>query len=208
MPRLRWGAAVLGVVMLGALLPSIYERFFGRPRLRFTYFTGQLSPAKYDALAKQPGWAASKLEVAPRVSLRGLVRRAREPSAPWVLFYSGNDASLLETGQRFLGRLAGDRDWGLAVFAYRGFESSDGEAERSRTVPVTAGRSGRLGGELELGEASVEAASGAQSVVAAFLDDAAFAHHDDAVRGADGGEAVGNDEGGAVLEQPLEALLD
>jgi pimeloyl-ACP methyl ester carboxylesterase len=117
--------------MLGALLPSIYERFFGRPRLRFTYFTGQLSQAKYDALAKKPGWAASKIEVAPRVSLRGLVRRAREPSAPWVVFYSGNDASLLETGQRFLGRLAGDRDWGLAVFAYRGFESSDGEAEQA-----------------------------------------------------------------------------
>ena len=125
----RWGLGLLGLAVIAALLPALGQRFFGRSRLRFTYFTGQQSDAAYRELSQKPGWAPSKIEVAPNVRLRGLIRRPSSADAPWVLFYSGNDPSMLATGQRFLTRLAESRDWGLGVYAYRGFDSSDGKAE-------------------------------------------------------------------------------
>jgi len=57
------------------------------------------------------------------------VRRPTHPQAPWVLFYPGNDATQLRTGQDFLDAFAKDLDWGLALFAYRGYDSSDGESK-------------------------------------------------------------------------------
>ena len=42
----------------------------------------------------------------------------------------------------------------------------------------------------------------------AFLDDSAVVHDDDAVGGADGREAVRDDDGGAVVHQPVERVLD
>jgi pimeloyl-ACP methyl ester carboxylesterase len=42
------------------------------------------------------------------------------------LFYPGNDATQLQRGQAFLTRLAGERDWGLALYADRGYDSSAG----------------------------------------------------------------------------------
>jgi pimeloyl-ACP methyl ester carboxylesterase len=66
------------------------------------------------------------VEVAPGVSLNGLVRRPVVQGAPWVLFFSGNDGTMLETGQKFLERLRGGQDWGMAVYAYRGYDSSGG----------------------------------------------------------------------------------
>ena len=62
-------------------------------------------------------------------------------------------------------------------------------------------------GELQRGELGVEPAVGEQAVVGALLDDAALIHDQDAVGGADRGEAVGDDEGGAPLHQPVEGLL-
>jgi pimeloyl-ACP methyl ester carboxylesterase len=129
--KLGWGIGLLGALLLAALAPPIYERFFGRARLRFTYFTGQLADDKYRELASKPGWSASKIDVTPEVTLRGLVRRPTSPGAPWVVYYSGNDANMLETGQRFLSRLAAEKSWGLAVYAYRGFDSSSGDAEQA-----------------------------------------------------------------------------
>ncbi len=45
-------------------------------------------------------------------------------------------------------------------------------------------------------------------VVVAFLGDLAVAQDEDAVGVADGGEAVGDDEGGAAGDQRAEVLLD
>lgn len=111
------------VVMAGF---PLFERLLGRKRLRFTYLAQPMAEAKYVGLAAELGWAKAAAEVAPGVTLRGLLRRAGSNSAPWVLFYPGNDESQLERGQAFLQRLAGDTDWGLAVFAYRGYDHSDG----------------------------------------------------------------------------------
>lgn len=125
---LRAGVTVLGaLVILGALSP-LRERLFGRKRLRFPYLAQPLSEASYTRLASEPGWAKAELEVAPQLKLRGLVRRAKSDTAPWVLYYPGNDESQLERGHGFLSRLAGDTDWGLVVFAYRGYDRSDGKA--------------------------------------------------------------------------------
>ena len=118
------GAAL---VVLGML--PLYERFFGRRRLRFPYLARPIPAARYSELAAKPGWAKSELEVAPGIKLRGLVRRPVDAAAPWVLFFPGNDESQLERGQGFLIRLASDLPWGLAVFAYRGYDASDGKPD-------------------------------------------------------------------------------
>lgn len=127
MKRLRRSAlALFGVTALAAVSLAVIPRLFGRKRLRFTYLTGQLAPSEYRALASEPGWSAAQLTVAPGIKLRGLVRRPSSADAPWVLYYPGNDATQLKRGQAFLSNLGADRDWGLAVFAYRGYDSSDG----------------------------------------------------------------------------------
>jgi pimeloyl-ACP methyl ester carboxylesterase len=126
----RTGIA-LSVIGIGALLAGLsgsYERFFGRKRLRFPYQSRPIASATYDALAAQAGWSKAKLEVAPGIKLNGLVRRPASPSAPWVLYYPGNDESQLERGHGFLSRLGSNTDFGLAVFAYRGYDSSDGKS--------------------------------------------------------------------------------
>jgi pimeloyl-ACP methyl ester carboxylesterase len=124
--RLSSALIIVGVSGLLAISMGLYSRFFGRKRLRFAYLTGQLAPGEYQALASKPGWSPSGVEVAPG-TLLGLIRRPSRTDAPWVLFYPGNDADQLKSGQRFLSRLGDDQDWGLAVFAYRGYDSSPGD---------------------------------------------------------------------------------
>ena len=124
--KLGLGLTGLGVALVVFLASPLYERFFGRARLRFPYLSRPIPAATYAALAAKPGWAKAELEVAPSITLRGLVRRPSVSGKPWVLFYPGNDESQLERGQAFLIRLAGDADLGLAVFGYRGYDASDG----------------------------------------------------------------------------------
>jgi len=57
-------------------------------------------------------------------------------------------------------------------------------------------------------EAGVEAAAPEQLVVGALLGEFPTGEHQDAVDGADGGEAVGDDKGGAVAEQRVQGLLE
>lgn len=52
--------------------------------------------------------------------------------------------------------------------------------------------------ELKLCQPRIEPARADQRIVATFLDDPAVIHHDDAISGADGREAVGDDDGGSV----------
>jgi pimeloyl-ACP methyl ester carboxylesterase len=120
---------VLGAVAAAAVLAVplyLYERFIRRSPLRFGYLTGSISDASYGALASQPGWSKDGVTVAPGVRLNGLVRRAQVKDSSFVLFFPGNDGHMLARGQTFLTKLAQERDWGLAVFSYRGFDSSGG----------------------------------------------------------------------------------
>lgn len=117
-----------------AILVPLYQRFMGPKRLRFPYLARPIADDTYAALASKPGWSKAQLEVASGTKLNGLVRRPSSKAAPWVLYYPGNDESQLERGQGFLSRLAGELDFGLAVFAYRGYDSSQGKAEHAAIV--------------------------------------------------------------------------
>jgi pimeloyl-ACP methyl ester carboxylesterase len=117
------GALVIGIL---ASWPFMVRIGTGN-RLRFYYNGTLLSENAYDELARAPGWSKSTITVENEVRLRGLVRRPTNSLSPWILFYSGNDATQLLTAQKFLTALSQDRDWGLAAFAYRGFDGSDGE---------------------------------------------------------------------------------
>jgi pimeloyl-ACP methyl ester carboxylesterase len=124
----RRGWVVVGVVAVVSLSLGIFGRFLGRKRLRFPYLTGAIAVEEYRALSAEPGWSVSQITVAPGIRLNGLVRRPKLPDAPWLLFYQGNDRNMLRVGQAFLSRVGADRDWGLAIYAYRGYDSSDGVA--------------------------------------------------------------------------------
>jgi pimeloyl-ACP methyl ester carboxylesterase len=124
----RRGFIILGFAVIAAVPLGVIGRVFGRNRLRFPYLNQTLPAPEYQALAAKPGWHARQVVVASGISLNGLVRRPNDPDAPWVLFYQGNDEHMLRVGQAFLSDLAVGRDWGLAVYAYRGYDSSGGEA--------------------------------------------------------------------------------
>ncbi|MDX2052882.1 MAG: hypothetical protein SFV15_10855 [Polyangiaceae bacterium] len=128
MTRKRVALVLLGLVAVAMALGT-YSRFSGRTRLRFPYLGTPMSEVSYQSLASQPGWKKAAITVAQGVSLRGLIRVPQSAVAPWLLFYPGNDEAQLKRGQAFLTRLAGARDFGLATFAYRGFDSSEGTSE-------------------------------------------------------------------------------
>jgi pimeloyl-ACP methyl ester carboxylesterase len=96
------------------------------PRLhRFAYWIDHKTGAEVDALATD-GWQVDRLQVAPDVTLVGLVRPPQAPAARWILFVPGNSTALLAGFRAELDRLRGDADVGLAFWAYRGFEASGG----------------------------------------------------------------------------------
>jgi pimeloyl-ACP methyl ester carboxylesterase len=120
-PRAWITATALAVALV------IAAWFLNARRVRhFAYWSSPLSQSDYDALASRPRWRARSLDVDPGVVLRGLERRPADAHAPWVLYFPGNSTEMLAGAQRFLDALIGDRDWGAAVWAYRGFDSSGG----------------------------------------------------------------------------------
>ncbi len=122
-------AAALGVVDFLLQAPKDVRRF--------EYVPGPLSQGAYDALAAHPGWAKDEIQTAPGVTLRGLVRKPSAAPARWILFFAGNGDRLLEDSQKFLDAVRGDRDIGLAVYAYRGFDGSGGEARQAGILADT-----------------------------------------------------------------------
>jgi pimeloyl-ACP methyl ester carboxylesterase len=57
------------------------------------------------------------------------VRLPGDPRAPSILFFPGNSGTQLKDSQEFLEALIGDLDWGATVWAYRGFDGSEGIPE-------------------------------------------------------------------------------
>src|SRR5205085_5217439 len=62
--------------------------------------------------------------------------------------------------------------------------------------------------ELQPRQTRVQPPGATQTVMRALLDDPAMIHDDAPVGGANGGEAVGDDEGGAALHQPFQRALN
>ena len=122
--------------ILGAIAPIVAlvsypaVRLFGKHRPRFVYATHTLTNDDFSQLSKRPGWAAVSTVVSEGISLNGLVRRPATANAPWVLYFPGNDPTQLAQGQQFLERLRQERDWGLFLSSYRGYDSSGGTPSR------------------------------------------------------------------------------
>ncbi len=76
------------------------------------------------ALASRDGWTVERI-ASGEVTLVGLTRPAGDPDARWILLFGGNAMSLASS-QRLLERLAGEERWGLAAWAYRGYDGSGG----------------------------------------------------------------------------------
>ena len=96
------------------------------------YGRTSLSADARAALAAKPGWREASLTIG-KLELNGLVRPPEFPEAPWVLYFGGN-ATTLEGSQWILERIAGAEDMGLAVFAYRGYDGSDGRPTQRALV--------------------------------------------------------------------------
>lgn len=123
---LRWGYLAIAGSLVVAVLGRVVQQRLARPRPWFNYSASPLSQAAYAALSARAGWVASSLPVANGVSLNGLLRRPTQKDAPWLLFFPGNDATQLARAQVLLERTKGGDDWGLAVYASRGYDSSGG----------------------------------------------------------------------------------
>lgn len=122
---------VLGFTLL-VTIASLGAMFFLKSSiLRFPYMGKELALPEYQALGARPGWQTRVLDLGSGVSLRGLVRPAGRPGAPFILFFNGNSGQLLREGQELLTRLCSDPTWGAAVWAYRGFDGSTGHPNPS-----------------------------------------------------------------------------
>jgi alpha/beta superfamily hydrolase len=123
----RYCAAVkrslLVLLALAAALPTVW--LLAGKLHRFSYWISRCRPADLQPLATS-GWELVRLPVAADVELFGLVRPPREPNARWLLFAPGNGEALLRGFRGVLDALRGERDLGLCLFAYRGFDASGG----------------------------------------------------------------------------------
>lgn len=111
---LLWSLVALAIVASPIFLTACACR-------SFLYHPTDASPG---ALAVG-GWQAVRLKMTEKVTVSGLVRPPRTESAWWILFFSGNATSLLGS-QEVLERMDDGDGHGLAVFAYRGYDGSDG----------------------------------------------------------------------------------
>jgi uncharacterized protein len=97
---------------------------------RLLYARTNLDDAALASLAEKPGWRSATLTVGD-VELNGLVRAPSSARTPWILYFGGN-ATSLEGSVALLERLREKEDIGLAVFAYRGYDGSDGTPTQRR----------------------------------------------------------------------------
>lgn len=97
---------------------------------RLLYQRTDLDAAGRAALAEKPGWDSATLSI-DDVDLQGVVSRPQSATAPWILYYGGN-ATPLDASVEILIRLRGDADIGLAAFAYRGYDGSEGRPTQRR----------------------------------------------------------------------------
>lgn len=112
------------LAILAFARPYLQRRIRHRPW--FTYSCAPLTNVAYAELGARSGWSKTSLRVSETVTLNGLVRRPLSREAPWLVFFPGNDANQLAGGQQFLDRVRAGNDWGLVVYAMRGYDSSGG----------------------------------------------------------------------------------
>lgn len=114
------------VLGLPLLLPLLV-RGLGR---RLLYYPTTLSEKDLVALCEAGGFELSGVRHDEGRNL-GLVRSARSRESPWILYFGGNSTSLAQS-MEILEQLGHGTDWGLAAFAYRGYDGSDGAPTQAR----------------------------------------------------------------------------
>ena len=129
--RRRHLAAAFAAAVVLALAPALLTERMP------TYNPSPLTAGEWEQLASGDGWRTDRVETADGVALAGLVRPAASGDAPWAVFLPGNGADELRKGRDYLAALAPGPDWGLAVFALRGYDASQGVPERDALIADT-----------------------------------------------------------------------
>ncbi len=96
------------------------------------YHPTDTPPESLPGLASD-GWGPASVSTGDNQTLRGLLAPPQDKTAPWILFFGGNAMSLASSAS-VLTRIRGAQDWGLAVFAYRGYDGSSGNPSEEALV--------------------------------------------------------------------------
>lgn len=93
-------------------------------RHRFLYESSARDP-ELPELARAHGYELCELPV-DGARLSGLLRRPEDSAAPVLMFFPGNATPQLATFLPVVERLRAGRDFGVSLFAYRGYDGSSG----------------------------------------------------------------------------------
>jgi pimeloyl-ACP methyl ester carboxylesterase len=94
-------------------------------RHRFIYESSGRDPG-LPALARRHGYELRELAT-DGARLQGLLRRPADSAAPLLMFFPGNATPQLATFLPVVERLRAGRDFGVSLFAYRGYDGSSGK---------------------------------------------------------------------------------
>jgi uncharacterized protein len=99
----------------------------------FIFHPTRLPAGALELLAAEPGWKLDRVRVEPDIELVGLVRPPPDEAAPWLLYFGGNAMGVADA-QEVLTIAADKEPWGLASWAYRGYDGSDGAPSEEALV--------------------------------------------------------------------------
>lgn len=124
----RRNATILGVLALFVTCATCFTLYYTDTYQGLPLDKHPCEPEVVEAAATD-GWSLQQVEV-DGATLVGLVKAPRKPERPWVLYFAGN-ADYLLRGARAYAELLLERrdDFGFASFAYRGFDTSTGQAK-------------------------------------------------------------------------------
>jgi pimeloyl-ACP methyl ester carboxylesterase len=102
-------------------------KHYGDPYVARQPFDRQPSTeAQADEIQRNPEWISDRFEVAPGITLDGIVHKPRNASRPWVLYFHGNTSNGLGDAVGTFELLERGADWGFAAWTYRGYGRSLG----------------------------------------------------------------------------------
>jgi pimeloyl-ACP methyl ester carboxylesterase len=109
-----------------AVSPLALVRALAARRHRFCYESSGHDP-QLPALLSRCRYERHELATSDGAILQGVLRRPVAPAAPTMLFFPGNATHQLATFIPVIERIRAERDFGVAMFAYRGYDGSSGK---------------------------------------------------------------------------------